>query len=378
MKISSKNVWLDGKFTPATVETEAGIITSVTKIDTKETDCEDYVLPGFISTHDHGALGKNANEADHKFLDDWSHFLLKEGVTSFLPTTSTLSKEGLFHALSVLGAYQGNPVGAHYLGINAEGPMFSTDMRAKGAHEIANIFPPSLELIETMLAKAQNKIRLITIAPELEGAMDVYDYCAKHNVKVFMGHMDAKAADVKLALQHGAVGLTHLFNGMPSLHHRDLGPVGIGLLEDSLYVEIIADGVHISDDTIRLVYKVKPHDKIITITDSIFGKGLPAGTYSRGDKGGGVTINEAGQVHLESGRLAGSTNRLNRLVAHQIDDLGMDQKAVIDSVTINPAALLEVNKGVLGQGYDADIIVTDSHFNVKKVYLNGQEAELEL
>ena len=375
MIIQSKNVWYRDRFQPLQLKiSDTGTIEAINAYDDalSEEDYSGRIMPGFISTHDHGALGSSANEATHEYLDSWSEFLIKEGVTAFYPTTSTLSKEGLLQALEVLGSYQGSKEGAQFLGINAEGPMFSQHPQARGAHMPENIFPATLDLLEEMVEASTHQIKIITIAPDIEGAMDVYDACVKQGIRIYMGHMNANTQQIRTAIDHGATGFTHLYNGMTSFHHRDVGPIGIGLLDDETYVEIIADGVHASEEAIELVYRAKNPKKIITITDAIFAKGLPSGEYHRADKGSYIRVDEEGRVFLESGRLAGSTNRLNNLVDYQINTLGLPAKHVIASVTENPARMMGLNKGLIKVGYDADLICVDKSFRVLDAFVMGK------
>lgn len=376
MIIKSDLVWYRDKFQPLMIEVTDGIITRIGNWDAEVDEVWiGKVVPGFIDTHDHGALGNSANYGDHAYLEEWSKFLLKEGITSFYPTTSTLNKEGLMEALRTLGSFTGTPDGANFLGINAEGPMFSTHPNAIGAHMVENIFMPTDDLLEEMWEASNHKIALITIAPDPKGAMEIIKAATELGIVVMMGHMQATTAQVYEAMDNGAKGLTHLFNGMNGIHHRDLGPAGVGLVEDALYVELIADGVHVSDEAIKLVYKAKDPNKIITITDAIFAKGIPTGVYPQANKDSVITVDEKGNVYLESGRLAGSTNKLNNLVRHQVEDLGISFHKVIDSVTINPATLMGLNKGEIKVGKDADLIALDEDYNVVNAMVSGKVVE---
>ena len=376
MILACHKLWNNSEFEKKNLVIEGGKIKHITKFDETVSDrvITDFLLPGFISIHDHGALGGDANHANIEHLNLWSKLLLREGITSFLPTTSTVRLETLMNSFEVLGEVD-QLDGANFIGINAEGPFFSKEHHGKGSHQVENILSVDLELMKKMYSVSNSKIKLMTIAPEIEDADVLLDFCNKNNIKVFIGHTDSENDDIYKFLEAGSSGFTHLFNGMTSFHHRMVGPSGIALIEDNQFVEIIADGTHLSKEAIRLVYKVKPSDKIITVTDSIFAKEMAPGTYYREEKNQNIIINNEGKVLLENGRLAGSTNKMNALLKYQVEEAKIPFEKVILSMTKNPATLLglEGKKGEISENFDADLVVMNSDYEIVEVYIKGKK-----
>lgn len=370
MKLKSRRMWNGKQFVSAEIVLEGGKIASINETVLSHDDLR--IVPGFISMHDHGALGINANELDHGRLEAWSRFLIEEGVTSFYATTSTAPFDTLIQGLSVYKDYVNIDDGAWLLGVNAEGPMFSKDHHAKGAHLESNLVEPSIETFETMMKASGNRIQIMTIAPELDGAIDTIAHATHQGVKVFMGHTMATALEARRGLEAGACGFTHLFNGMRPLHHREVGVAGVGLFDPSTYSEMIADGVHLSDEAIRMIYASKPLDKLITITDSVMAKGLKPGVHWREDKKEAIRIDEMGRVYLPDGRLAGSTNKMSELLKYQVETVGIPVEKVLPTMACNQSVMMGLNKGHIELGFDADLVLLDTEYRVVGVIVGGK------
>lgn len=319
------------------------------------------VMPGFIDMHVHGALGADVMDG-RDALEVISTALPAEGVTSFLPTVMTDSEEKISRALSGVGSVDG----AEVLGIHLEGPFIN---RAKaGAQPIEYIRKYDKELFREWQMTAAGMIKLITVAPETDVSM-VRDLVSE-GVIVSAGHTDATYLEMIQAIAEGVSHVTHLFNGMRGMHHRELGIVGASLLDKRVQVEIIYDGIHVRDEMVELVYRLKGSEGIILVTDGMRAKGLSDGEY---ELAGQKVVVRNKEARLESGVLAGSTLRMNEAVrrASSLGDLG----DLVRMSSLNAAIKLgiEKRKGSIERGKDADLVIVDSEFGVWKTYCRGGE-----
>lgn len=327
------------------------------------------VVPGFIDKHVHGA---NNSDGMYPTLDDIENIALtiaKEGVSSFLATTMTQSEENIDHALENIKRYmEKQNKGAEVLGIHLEGPFISK--KHKGAQVEEAITACSVEQFKHYQEKSGDNIRQVTLAFEEDGE-GLVKYLVKNNIVASLGHSDATSAQVKEAAALGATSVTHCFNAMRGLHHREAGTVGGSMLCDDLYCELIADLIHVSPDAIRILFKTKGKDRIVLITDGIEAKHLPDGEYSLG--GQKVYVKE-GAARLVDGTLAGSTLSMNVAMRNIKEVMAMDYLDVVDLATINPAKNLKIDykKGYIKEGYDADFTVINNNFEVFKTINKGK------
>lgn len=384
MIIQSKNIWIEEQFKPAQIEIHESKITSIYQYNQLKVD-RDYgdlkIYPGFISVHDHGYGGLDANHPSKEFLIAWSEYLLSEGITSFYPTTSTLPFDELIYAFTILGDAHGMQLpGANYIGIHAEGPFFSKDSPYRGSHNPNFIEEPTLEKIKRMYEASNRKIRIITLAPELENVEEVIDFCIENDIKVSIGHTGATFDETERAVERGATNFTHTFNGMRELKHREPGASGAALYFDNCFAEMIPDGMHIHDAIAKIIAVTKGDNKLITVTDSIFAKGMPEGSYYRAEKKSYINVDAEGTVRLESGKLAGSTNKMNKLLQRLISVIGVDEITAINSITSNPATYvgLDTEIGKLAVNYDADITILNEDYEVVAIYVKGIEKKEDL
>ena len=321
------------------------------------------VLPAFIDTHVHGAGGADAMDGNRKALSVIAETLAKEGTASFLATTMTQSPENIIRALSAVKEYMSAApdTGAKILGVHLEGPFIAE--KFKGAQPLEYVAAPDIKVFEKYNEAAGGAIKIVTMAPETEGAEDFIKYLAKNHIIASIGHTAAKYADVERAVAAGAKNVTHTYNAQSPLHHRDIGVVGSAMLIDGLQTEIIADTIHVSVPALKLLVKNKPADKVTLITDAMRAKGMPDG---ESELGGQKVFVKNGEARLIDGTLAGSVLRMNVAVKNMVLKAGVPFERAVDFATINPAKELGVadKKGSIALGKDADFTVLDGEFNV--------------
>jgi len=325
-----------------------------------------YISPGFIDVHIHGSFGRDVIDGESESLEIISQFIAKHGTTGFLPTIVTAPLKDMRKSVENIENFieRKNFNGAKILGIHLEGPFLNA--KYKGAQREDCLLPPKIEYLEELISE---NLKLMTIAPEIEGSFDIIRYLSKRNVKISAGHTDATAEIIEHAISLGLSHVTHLFNGMRPLHHRDPGIIGVSLINDQLSVEIIADGYHLADHILTLVTKVKPKEKVILITDAIEAAGLPDGDYELSKQ---KVIVKNGKATLENGTLAGSSLTLNKAVKNMVERAKLDIKDAVFMASYSPAKFLGLeNKGSIEVGKDADITVFDKNFDVAFTMVEG-------
>uniref|UniRef100_A0A7C3WWB5 N-acetylglucosamine-6-phosphate deacetylase n=1 Tax=Dictyoglomus turgidum TaxID=513050 RepID=A0A7C3WWB5_9BACT len=326
-----------------------------------------YISPGFIDIHIHGAYGRDFLNSSFKDMEEISYFLASKGVTSCLPTLATSSLPEMKKAISEIESYISSNVmkGTKFIGIHLEGPFLNPNY--KGAQKEDAILKPDLNILNELLS---SHVRLITLAPELEGALELISYLSKKGVIISAGHTSALSQDMEKAINLGLSHITHLFNGMRPLHHREPGIIGVALVDDRLSVEIIADGYHLSNYILKLVTRIKPRDKVVLITDAIMAAGLSDGEYSLA---GQKVLVKDGKATLESGSLAGSTLTMNRAIKNMVEKEIVSLVDAIYMASLSPAKVIGIDgrKGSLEASKDADLTVLDESFNVKLTMVEG-------
>lgn len=316
-----------------------------------------YVSPGFVDIHIHGNMGRDTMDATEEAITTIAKSIVRHGVTSFLPTTMTMDKESVYNALDAVKDLMGCGEGrAEILGAHLEGPFIN--QKYKGAQNEAFIINPSYEFVENY----KDVIKVITYAPEQDENFEFTKEVVKNtDIALSIGHSKATFKQAREAINLGARNITHLFNGMTPLNHRNPGVVGAGLTSD-VYCEIIADTIHISKDLFQFILDNKGEDKIILVTDSIEAGGLEDGEYSLG---GQKVIVKDSQARLESGSLAGSVMPLNKMVYNFLNNTDLDMRKVVRLAAINPAKSIGIDKtkGSIEIGKDADITLIDEDVN---------------
>lgn len=373
-----KNVIINGKviledsIKELNVFFENGKITEVSnRVPTDETVIDAkglYVAPGMIDVHTHGRNGSDTMYATFKDLNNISVSELKTGVTSFLPTTMTMPAEDIKKAIAACYDNKDKVEGAKILGMHLEGPFFS--VKYKGAQPEECMIAPTVENYLSFAGEHPDFVKKISLAPEIEGAVDLIKYLRDQNVVVSMGHTDATYEEAVKAIEAGATSGTHTYNAMTPLKHREPGVVGAVMLHDEVYAELILDGIHVSFPAAKILSKMKGADKLILITDSLEAAMLPDGTYELGNQK--VYVKD-GQARLKSGNLAGSTANLNQCVRNAYKHLDLPLYEAIGYATKNPADHLGLKDyGRIKVGCVADMILIDDEIDIKRVILNGE------
>lgn len=330
------------------------------------------LLPGFIDVHIHGANGHDVMDATNEALMGMAKQLPKEGTTSFLATTMTQSPDAISSALTNAGEYaelQPASGQAELLGIHLEGPFISE--KKVGAQPIDHVIPPSIEQFKAWQQASQNHIRLVTMAPEVEGGLDLVDYITSQGVVASIGHSDATLEMVNQAVHKGARHVTHLYNQMSGLHHREPGVVGGAFLNEELKVEMIVDHIHAQKDAIKVAYQFTKADRTILITDAMRAKCLPQGTY---DLGGQDVIVENGEARLSNGALAGSILTLEEAARNMKNGNNLSYVELASITSANAAKQLNVydRKGSITVGKDADLVVLDNEDQIILTICRGK------
>ena len=327
-----------------------------------------YVAPGLVDIHIHGYLGEDTSDGSVEGIRKMAEGIVKNGVTAWLPTTMTVSYDDLrraFNAVRTLMDKKNNPRGAQIMGVHAEGPFINPSK--KGAQAVEYIRPADAPF----LIENSDVIRIVTIAPEMPGALDcIREVTQKTNILVSMGHTAANYETAKAGIEAGVRHATHLFNAMTPLNHRDPGVVGASLADDRVSTELIADTFHISPDLFGLVAKVKG-DNLILITDCTRAGGLEDGEYTLG----GQPIFVKGiECRLADGTIAGSVLKLNNAVRNMREHTNLPLEQIVRMASINAARCigLDKTKGSLEAGKDADIILADENFAVSETIIAGE------
>ena len=326
-----------------------------------------YVAPGLVDVHIHGYLNEDSSDGIKEGIRKMAEGVMKNGVTTFLPTTMTVSiaqLEAAFDAIRSVQEESKTWKGAYVAGVNAEGPFINESK--KGAQAAEHIKDPDADWI---LAN-KDVIKLCTIAPETEGGLEAIEKITKNsNVRVSVGHTDATYEQTMKAFACGATHVTHLFNAQTGLHHRKPGVVGAGLASNA-YTELIADTFHVHPGLYTMLAKCKG-DKLVLITDCIRAGGMSNGTYDLG--GQMVTVNGI-QCLLEDGTIAGSVLRLNNAVKNVLANTDLPIYTVVAAASLNPANAIGMGdvKGSIKEGKDADLIITDANFDIQKTIIKGE------
>lgn len=354
---------------------EDNIISNLDKGDKglKAINLEGYrIIPGLIDMHIHGANGFDTMDASYDSLNEISKYLARNGVTAFLPTTVTSRWNRLLDALkSVKEGILRGVEGASILGSYVEGPYIST--KQKGAHSEEFIRRVSIDELKELIGASENTIRVVTIAPELEGALNAIKFLRANNINVSMGHTDAIAREVKEAVSLGANIAVHAFNAMRGIHHREPGAAGEFMILDEVYAELIADGIHVHPDIIKMLLRCKGPDKTCLITDCMMAGGLSDGEYMLGEL---KVIVKDSICRISNGSIAGSTLRLMDGVKNLIKFTDINPLKAVHSASLVPAKILSLDDkmGSIREGKIANLTIVDDDYNTVMTIVNGRVA----
>jgi N-acetylglucosamine-6-phosphate deacetylase len=363
---------------------EDGLISEVSTRSEKEisrdislVDFGDAVLaPGFVDIHIHGGAGLDAMRALPSELPRLGKFLTTHGVTGYFPTTVAAPLDATCAALGRLAdaietaatTTNGHPVQARPLGLHLEGPFLSHKRR--GVHPPENLVAPTVDIFERLWQAARGHVRMLTIAPEIPGAMGVIAEAARRNVCVSIGHSDAEMPVAQGAVTAGARHATHTFNAMRPLDHRDPGIIGEVLSDDRLSADIIVDGIHVAPPVVKVFLQAKGYERAVLITDAISATGMPDGRYQLGP----IEVDVKDGKCTSNGSLAGSVLTMDRAVRNVTKFSHWSLRDAVRAATLNPAraAGLSARHGALTPGAFADFTVLSATGEVLKTIVGGR------
>ena len=334
------------------------------------------LAPAMLDIHVHGAANHDVMEGTAEGVSHVSRYLAARGVGAFLPATVTAPVDDTLRALDGLATLietPGSIEGATPLGVHLEGPFLSHAKR--GVHPPALLQPPSIELFDRFWQASRGTIRLMTVAPELPNALDLIQHATALGVRISLGHSDATAAETRAGIAAGGVSATHTYNAMRGLHHREPGMLGVVLDEDSLYAEIIADGIHVQPITVRIYWRCKGPSRAILITDGMSATGMPNGRYRLGT----FDVDVADGHATHDGVLAGSVLTLDRAVRNFTAFTGAPLATVTRLAATNPAALagFAQSHGAIAAGRRADIIAFSAEGQLVATCIAGRFAHAQ-
>ncbi len=359
----------------------AGLITGIHSDPANKS--EDMLTPTFFDIHTHGAANYDVMHVSSAELSVVNRFLATKGVGQYLPTTVTAPIDQTLKSLDALA----NAIETHTarnearpMGIHLEGPFISHAKR--GVHPPSNILPPDIAIFDRFHQAARGHILLITIAPEIPGALALIEHATALGIKVSLGHSNATTEEARAGIKAGAVSATHTFNAMRTLDHRDPGILGVVLDDDHLFAELICDGVHVAPEMVRLWLKAKGPDKAILVTDSMSATGMPDGTYLLGDFKVSVANGRCYVFNdLEGGKasLAGSVLTMNRAVANLQHFTGAPLSTAVRLASHNPAKLLGLESTIANpvQGQPASFNVYNASGDLQSTILNGERISVD-
>jgi N-acetylglucosamine-6-phosphate deacetylase len=361
----------DGRISEVSSRSAKDIPDNATLIDFGDT----VLVPGFIDIHMHGGAGLDLMRASLSELPRLGRFLTTHGVTGYFATTVAAPLDATCAALGRLAdaieesatAGNGDPVQARPLGIHLEGPFLSHKRR--GVHPPENLVAPTIEIFDRLWQAARGHVRMLTIAPEIPGAMDVIAEAAKRNVCVSIGHSDAEMPVAQAAVKAGARHATHTFNAMRPLDHRDPGILGEVLSDDGISADIIVDGIHVEPPVVKIFLQSKGYDRAVLITDAISATGMPDGRYQLGP----IEVDVKDGRCTSNGSLAGSVLTMDRAVRNVTQFSNWSLRHAVQAATLNPARAVGLSKqlGTLSKGADADFTVLSPTGEVRKTIVRG-------
>lgn len=368
MRIVNAEVFIDGQFVRGGIDfderiNEAGASVEGTADITLNGE---YIIPGLVDIHTHAAVNEDASDGKAEAMPILGRYYAKEGVTSFLPTTMTLSEADLTKAVKAIASYKRPIDGAKIAGINLEGPFLSK--AKKGAQNEAFLHDPDFDMLMRLNEASGNMVRLVTVAPEENGAIEFIEKASKY-VTVSIGHTACDYDTAMAAYKAGASHATHLYNGMPGLLHRAPGVIAAAL-DSNASVELISDGFHIHPSVVRLTSKLFG-DKLCLISDSLRCAGMPDGEYELG--GQPITV-EDGKAYIKgTNTIAGSSIHLMDGLRRAVS-FGVPLEKAILAATLSPAKAVKLDNeiGSLEKGKSADFVILDKDLNVKAVYIDGK------
>jgi N-acetylglucosamine-6-phosphate deacetylase len=359
---------------------EDGRIASISTRAAKEAPGDAQVIdfpgstlgPALFDVHNHGAKGHDVMEATPAALDAIGSFLASRGTGSYLATTVTAPLNTTLWSLSGLAKLLERPAAAGQarpIGIHLEGPFLSHSKR--GVQPVEHLLAPDIATFDRFFDAAEGHIRLMTLAPELPGAVELAAHATARGVRVSLGHSNATAAETRAAIAAGAVSATHTFNAMRPLDHREPGILGTVLTCDTLFAEMICDGIHTAREMAKLWWRAKGPERAILVTDAMSAAGMPDGEYQLG----GFAVQVANGRAMVGDTLAGSVLTLDRALANFVEFTGAPLEQALRLATVNPAAMtgLGDQAGSVAVGQPASLVAVDRAGKLVGSVVNGQQ-----
>jgi len=331
------------------------------------------LAPAFFDVHIHGAAGHDVMEATPQALTTMGRLLASHGTGSYLATTVTAPLDSTLRSLEGLGKLIAHPPGegmAWPIGIHLEGPFLSHAKR--GVHPPELLLAPDIRVFDRLYEAAEGHVRLMTLAPELPGALELAAHATAHGVRVSLGHSNATAAETRAGIAAGAVSATHTFNAMRPLDHREPGILGVVLTTDSLFAELICDGIHTAPEMVKIWWRSKGPERALLVTDAMSAAGMPDGEYSLA----GLKIQVANGRASFGEVLAGSVLTLDRALTNFLAFAGASLQDGLRLLTANPAAMTGFADmtGALAVGRAANLVAVDGAGRLLASFVNGRQA----
>jgi N-acetylglucosamine-6-phosphate deacetylase len=369
----------DGLITTVSSQTEREIPKHATVVDlTKDAPADSILAPGFIDIHMHGGAGFDVMRASPSELPHLNKFLARHGVTGYFPTTVAAPLDQTAGALeqladaieSIPDSNHDNAVQAKPLGIHLEGPFLSHKRR--GVHPPEYLVEPTLEIFERLWQAARGHVRMLTIAPELPGALEVIAEAARRKVCVSIGHSDAELEAARAGVRAGARHATHTFNAMRPLDHRDPGILAEVLTDNQLSADIIADGIHVAPEVVKLFLRAKGFERSVLITDATAAAGMPDGIYQLGP----IQVVVKDGKCTNNGNLAGSVLTMDRAVRNLTRFSDWSLRDAVRAATLNPAHAVSLaqHHGVIAPGAEANLVVLSPSGEVRQTFVRGRSS----
>ncbi len=374
MLLKNARILYEDKFTENDLRISGGMIDEVGSL--VQADGEEVidlkgktVIPGLVETHFHGAMGYDSTLGTQEAFEMFSEFMASNGITTFVPALISSPDDVTERYIkSGLEFIESEAPGAQMAGLYLEGPFLSKQY--KGAHDPDVLQEPSVEKFKKWQEMAHGKILKMVVAPELPGAQELISYASQNGVTVEIGHTGATHEQAVKGIEWGARLVTHLYNAMPPLHHREPAVIGAVLTDDRVTCELICDMGHVAPAAVKVACRAKGYDRINVISDSFSAAGLEDGEYTHTD--GRNIIVKNGLAYLENGTLMGSTSTVLDGV-HNLINIGIPAEMAIKMASANPAKTLGLtDRGVIEVGKRADLTVLDDNFNVNRTYVGGK------
>lgn len=364
MRIRSNKIVFEDHIEPGIIEITNGIISNILPTDDSfDIDYSNQIIaPGLIDIHNHGYAGWSfTNTSSKEDLKLLLKRLVSEGVTSMLAT----SARGAF--LQITDLIEHPTQDTEIIGIHTEGPFLNP--KQYGAAPPDTVFEtPNISLAKELYNQSKKHLKMMTLAPEVPGSLEVIDWLNEHDIKVAVGHTNISYEDLK-KIEDKVSSLTHLGNAMSGIHHREIGAFGFGLKEN-VFVELIADGLHVSKPMMDLIFQIKDLSKIILISDTVPLAGLKAGNYQT--IMGEIHINNDGLIMNEFGQISGSSRTLLQDLQYLNREFSFELPSLFQMASLNPARFLNLNdRGSIHVRKKADLLVLDDHLQLDTVYKNG-------